>query len=70
MEDLQGKTRISHPMSQNTVSSSTFPSSICTHCLEMAGENDTALYEAMPLSRLNDLQASKSQGSWNYILPL
>ena len=29
MEDLQGKTRISHPMSQNTVSSSTFPSSIC-----------------------------------------
>lgn len=40
MEDLQGKTRISRPMSQNTVSSSAFPSSIYTHCLEMAGEND------------------------------
>lgn len=29
-----------------------------------------ALYEAMPLSLLNDSQASKSQGSWDYILPL
>ena len=30
----------------------------------------TAPSEAMPLSLLNDLQAGKSQVSWDYILPL